>query len=243
MSLAATVQTMAESGCSAEQIARVVAAAEAARALELEAKRERRRAGNAERQRQKRIRDKEVTPCHGVTERDGALHDVTERDNLPSDKEKSPTPSKENNSYPPTISPLRSEIVGAPDKPAPKKPKPNDVEVLEILESCLTPQTAADLVAHRKAKKSPITAGAARALTKSFIAFGDPEAAASAMMANGWQGFNPEWMRNQARAGPAIPPQNNRNVYLGVDQQKQLLDEYYDRREGKIREPALKLIG
>ena len=156
-------------------------------------------------------------------------------DGFPKDNNQTPslTPSS------PSPSSLRSDVSAA----APKKPKPDDREVLEILETCLSAETARDLVAHRKAKKSPMTAGAAKALAKSFVAFGDPEAAAAAMMANGWQGFNPEWMHNHARAGPAIPPQNDRRVYIGVDQQKQLLDEYYDRIEGKNREPAFKLIG
>jgi len=152
------------------------------------------------------------------------------------------SPPRDINSTPsssPSPSSLRSDVSAV----APKKPKPADLDVLEILETCLSAETARDLVAHRKAKKSPMTAGAAKALAKSFAAFGDPEAAAAAMMANGWQGFNPEWMHNQARAGPAIPPQNDRRVYLGVDQQKQLLDDYYDRIEGKNREPAFKLIG
>lgn len=42
------------------------------------------------------------------------------------------------------------------------------------------------------------------------------------------------WVRNagkfQPRAGPAhVPPQNDRRVYLGVAQQKQAIDEYFNR--------------
>ncbi|MEJ0092809.1 MAG: hypothetical protein WDN46_05110 [Methylocella sp.] len=41
------------------------------------------------------------------------------------------------------------------------------------------------------------------------------------------------------RAGPKIPPQNNRNVYLGVDKQKQLIDEIFDRREAEYGQPSI----
>ena len=74
---------------------------------------------------------------------------------------------------------------------------------LALLSECLTEQTAKDLIAHRKAKKSPMTAGAAKALVKIFKAYGDPEGAAQAMMARGWTGFKPEWMAEKQRAGPA----------------------------------------
>jgi 5-methylcytosine-specific restriction endonuclease McrA len=77
-------------------------------------------------------------------------------------------------------------------------------EVLEILREAVCDGTAAEIVAHRKALKSPLTAGAARGLVKAWREFGDPEAAAAAQMANGWKGFTPSWMENQkARAGPA----------------------------------------
>jgi hypothetical protein len=41
------------------------------------------------------------------------------------------------------------------------------------------------------------------------------------------------------RAGPVIPPQNNRNVYLGVDKQKQLIDEIFDRREAEYGQATI----
>jgi hypothetical protein len=73
---------------------------------------------------------------------------------------------------------------------------------LSILTECLSAEVAADLIAHRRAKKSPLTAGSAKGLVKQFREYGDPEAAAQAMMANGWTGFKAEWMRSEARAGP-----------------------------------------
>ncbi len=68
----------------------------------------------------------------------------------------------------------------------------------EVLETCLSAKTAADLIDHRKAKKSPLTVGAAERLVKAFMDFGDPEKAAGAMILNGWQGFNPEWIPKTA---------------------------------------------
>jgi hypothetical protein len=72
----------------------------------------------------------------------------------------------------------------------------------EILSECLSEQTTADLIAHRKAKRSPITSRAARLLVEAFRAYGDPEKAAQAMLLRGWTGFKPEWMHEDARAGP-----------------------------------------
>ena len=74
MSLASTIIAMADAGCSIEQI-RAVAAKEADdEALMKEARREKARAGNAERQRMHRERNAN----NGVTQRDSALHTVTD---------------------------------------------------------------------------------------------------------------------------------------------------------------------
>ena len=92
----------------------------------------------------------------------------------------------------------------APPKDNIKPPRtPNPVE---ILREALSETTARDLAAHRKAKKSPLTAGAAKGLVKAFLDFGDPEAAAQAMMAQGWTGFKPEWMASVPARGGAPPP-------------------------------------
>ena len=72
----------------------------------------------------------------------------------------------------------------------------------QILSECLSDETAVDIIAHRKAKRSPLTAGAASGLVKAFREFGDCEAAAREMILRGWTGFKPEWMRETTRAGP-----------------------------------------
>ena len=109
----------------------------------------------------------------------------------------------------------------SPESPAPFPPKDNikpplSPSPIEILREALSESTAKDLLAHRKAKKSPLTAGSAKGLVRAFVAFGDPEAAALEMMAQGWTGFKPEYMRSiQPRAAPPrADPQEIRNPAL-----------------------------
>lgn len=80
-----------------------------------------------------------------------------------------------------------------------KKERP--LTALEILSQALTGKTAQDVIDHRKALKKPLTPRAAEGLITAFNAFGDPERAAEAMITNGWQGFKPEWLDNQAANG------------------------------------------
>lgn len=61
------------------------------------------------------------------------------------------------------------------------------------------------VVAHRKNFKAKFSPYAARLLAKEFAKCPDPNAAAEAMIRNGWQGFEPSWMdRQQARS--SSPP-------------------------------------
>jgi hypothetical protein len=64
----------------------------------------------------------------------------------------------------------------------------------DVLLECLSEKTAADVIAHRQAKKSKLTPRAARELVNAFQKFGDPEAAAAEMILRGWTGFKPDWM-------------------------------------------------
>ena len=70
----------------------------------------------------------------------------------------------------------------------------------DILLECLSPDSADAVLAHRKAKRCPLTVRAAQLLAKGFTATGDPNAAADMMIERGWQGFKPEWYDNE-RAG------------------------------------------
>lgn len=103
MSLAATVSAMAAAGCTAQQIAAVVEAHEAAE----DARRAEKRAKDAERQRRSRL-SRNVT----VTERDAAGHDVTNRDvadAIPLQKNPSPDPSKKTTPFSSELSVPRCE--------------------------------------------------------------------------------------------------------------------------------------
>ena len=204
MSLAATIRAMASAGCTVEQIAAVAAHFESIEESALSSKREK----AAARQRKSRL-SRNVT----VTARDAC--DQKGSNGSPYDNINS-TPS-----LPPKTSSLRSDN---------KPPREN---VTEILETCLTPQTAADLIAHRKAKRSPMTPGAARLLAKAFVAFGNPELAAQTVIARGWAGFKPEWMAADARAGPAARPRSILEITL--DEIAEI-----DRKAGA---PELKLVG
>jgi hypothetical protein len=53
------------------------------------------------------------------------------------------------------------------------------------------------VLAHRRAKRCPLTVRAAQLLAKGFTATGDPAAAADMMIERGWQGFKPEWFDNE----------------------------------------------
>lgn len=55
---------------------------------------------------------------------------------------------------------------------------------------------------HRRKMRKPLTAHAAALLAGKFAKCRDPNAAADMMIANGWQGFEPEWMENRRANGP-----------------------------------------
>jgi hypothetical protein len=218
VSLTITVQAMVEAGCTAEQIAAVVGAYEG----EAEKKRAAKRANNAERQRRFRVTHRNA---------DNALHDVSARYTPSPDKEKSPTPPKEIN---PTPASLRS----APPTP-PATPR-------EFLLECLSAESADAVLAHRRAKRSPLTARAAQLLAKGFMSTGDPNAAADMMIERGWQGFKPEWFDNE-RAGNGGKSSGKGNLVDAgralierLDNQFGHLDGPEDR--GALRDPALRLL-
>jgi len=124
-----------------------------------------------------------------------ALSQVTERDACdtpPSDKEKSPTPPKE---------------ITTPHSP----PKGGSYTPRDALAAVLDAERAQAVVDHRQRIRKPLTAHAAKLLAGKFAKVPDPNGAADAMIANGWQGFEPEWLEDrtapQRRAtAPPKPP-------------------------------------
>jgi uncharacterized protein YdaU (DUF1376 family) len=106
-------------------------------------------------------------------------------------------------------------------------------EVKKVLLTVLPEDVADAVIAHRKAKKSPLTTPAmAQMLLKKFQQWHDPVEAATEMISRGWQGFNPDWM---ARAGPRpAPPSQSRGIA------SRLLNEIYrkEREDGQSQSPA-----
>ena len=75
----------------------------------------------------------------------------------------------------------------------------------EILQMCLSEETAIAVLEHRKAKQAPLTARAAELLVKAFEDYGDPEKAANEMISHNWRGFNPTWKGLPATNGHKHP--------------------------------------
>jgi hypothetical protein len=127
-------------------------------------------------------------------ERKARLRNSAESADTPApDKETPPAPPKEINPFP------HSPPSGAhtPAKPTPRTE----------LEAVLDASRAEAVIDHRNRIRKPLTAHAAHLLAGKFARCPDPNAAADAMIANGWQGFEPGWLdRPSARAGPTIIP-------------------------------------
>jgi hypothetical protein len=68
------------------------------------------------------------------------------------------------------------------------------------------------VIEHRKKKRAPLTAHAAALLAKKFGSCPDPNAAADAMIANGWQGFESSWLTNRS-ANRANGPPGKRTLF------------------------------
>lgn len=174
---AAVLDAMLEAGCTAEQIVAAVKAA----AQEQDARTARRREADAIRKRRQREREAvrhDMSRGQSVTNADDA-------DTVSPKKETSPTPPKEK------TTPSRSET-----NVSSKTPR-------QALEVVLDSSRAGQVIDHRQRIRKPLTVRAAELLAGQFAECPDPNAAADAMVLNGWQGFKPEWMdRQQSRGSP-----------------------------------------
>lgn len=107
----------------------------------------------------------------------------------------------------------------------------------EILSEHLSPQTVADVIEHRKAKRAKLTARAAKELIREMLAFGDPERAAAEMISRGWTGFKAEWMQTrQPRAGPL-------SANGAADVLREMRERQQELTNGTGNQPALVLGG
>lgn len=79
------------------------------------------------------------------------------------------------------------------------------------LENVLDEARSAAVVEHRQRLRKPLTAYAASKLAEQFANCPDPNAAADAMITNGWQGFKSEWMdRSNGPGNRSSQPGANR---------------------------------
>jgi hypothetical protein len=154
-----------------------------------------RRKADRERQQKHRSKSRDVTLAN--------VTNVTERDTPPSREEYNTTrapaviPVGISNDIPPIEVNPHLPTVDTPPKS--KSPSPK-----EILSEIVSEKTAADVIAHRKALRKPLTPRAAELLAKSLSASGDAEHAAATMIERGWQGYRADWdsSKPNARAGP-----------------------------------------
>jgi uncharacterized protein YdaU (DUF1376 family) len=79
------------------------------------------------------------------------------------------------------------------------KKKPPEPSPFEILTDVVSPEVASDFLAHRKAMRKPVTARAAKLITKKIRDHPDADAVLNESIANGWQGVFPERYRPQLR--------------------------------------------
>lgn len=163
--------------------------------------------------RRKNDRDRKERQRHGKS-RDVTGTDVKERDNPSAYIARAAAPvcsndisneiSKLDNPLP-TVGPLKSK------NPTPQK----------ILSEVVSEKTAADVIAHRKALRKPLTPRAAELLAKTLAASGDAESAAATMIERGWQGYRADWdtPRSNARAGPQEYPGTKKTEFMAFYEQ------------------------
>lgn len=149
---------------------------------------------------------------------------------------------------------LRSKETRAPAAPTPRS---------ELL-SCLDADHAQAVIDHRRRIGKSLTAHAAKLLAGKFGRCPDPNAAADAMIANGWQGFEPEWLENRAMPRGQSPPQLGADGLARDAQGRVSMADYtsqilrkmeqqghdgrtiegsYERRDGDGTEPSFPLLG
>lgn len=182
----AVIDAMLAAGCSAEQLAAAVKAANeqdevilAEKRAKAAAKKRRQRAG--------------VPSCPGDIEGQRG----TEGDKVSPKKESSPTPPKEK------TTPSQSET-----NVSSKNPR-------QALETVLDQQRAGDVIEMRQRIRKPLTTRAAELLAGQLAKWHDPNEAADAMVLNGWQGFKPEYLQNtRARGSPSQPRQPKPDPFM-----------------------------
>lgn len=70
-------------------------------------------------------------------------------------------------------------------------------DIMAVLSPILGDELAAEIILHRKAKKPPFTAYAAKLQVKEYIKTGDPIAAAEMQILRGWTAIKASWYFNE----------------------------------------------
>jgi len=83
--------------------------------------------------------------------------------------------------------------------------KPDHVQVKYRLALVVGEELAQAVYDHRKKIKKPLTPHAAKLLAGKFSQCAEPQVAAEAMISNGWQGFEPEWLNRQSARANSPP--------------------------------------
>lgn len=118
-----------------------------------------------------------------------------------------------------------SPVLSSPEGSSPTPPSPKPLQSVppsppkggssptarQALAAVLDADRVGAVLDHRQKIRKPLTAHAAKLLAGKFSRCPDPNAAADAMIANGWQGFEPEWLerRQQPQAQSQAPPQKS----------------------------------
>ncbi|WP_065791979.1 MULTISPECIES: hypothetical protein [unclassified Ensifer] len=120
--------------------------------------------------------------------------------------------------------------------------------VLAELMTVLDRDHAQAVIDHRVAMRRRLTPHAAKLLARRFALMPNPNAAADAMIGNGWQGFEPEWLENRkgGRAPPRLPdkpPSPAQKLRNAIQIAKETGDETGNRRTDQPLDGGLRLIG
>ncbi|QRY68182.1 hypothetical protein JVX98_28245 [Ensifer sp. PDNC004] len=125
---------------------------------------------------------------------------------------------------------------------------PPQGSVLAELMTVLDRDHAQAVIDHRIAMRRRLTPHAAKLLARRFALMPNPNAAADAMIGNGWQGFEPEWLENRkgGRAPPRLPdkpPSPAQKLRNAIQIAKETGDETGNRRTDQPLDGGLRLIG
>lgn len=128
----------------------------------------------------------------------------------------------------------------APDKDSDteKKEAPPAPAAKDELARVLDGEHVEAVIEHRKKKRAPLTAHAAKLLAAKFARWPNPNEAADAMIANGWQGFEVEWMQNRKTNGHDPPPTITSSPPPGFREAKSTA-EYIAYMQNKTGDPKL----